>query len=165
MSEVESWPAANYKKSPNILAQLFQITSRSKGCTSWNLFGILVKIRMEMIINKGWTTRLVCSLPAIWHHPTPRIPYSYYYSYSYVTKSVKWRYLRNQAWLHRSAGVKLWKWSKLSKSPKMVKIAKNCQNGLKSSKMVQNSIIEMLPSPLRSAVSKISHRAENRVID
>ena len=39
------------------------------------------------------------------HHQTPRIPNSYYY-YSSVTKSVKWRYLGNQAWYHRSAGVK-----------------------------------------------------------
>ena len=34
-------------------------------------------------------------------HPTPRIPYSYYYSYYsyyyYVTKSVQWPYLGNQA--------------------------------------------------------------------
>ena len=35
-------------------------------------------------------------------YPTPRIPNSHYY----VTKSVKWRYLGNQAWYHRSAGVK-----------------------------------------------------------
>ena len=40
-------------------------------------------------------------------NPTSRIPYSYYYYYySCVTKSVKWRYLGNQAWYHRSAGVK-----------------------------------------------------------
>ena len=29
-------------------------------------------------------------------NPTPRIPYSYYNSY--VTKNIKWQYLRNQAW-------------------------------------------------------------------
>ena len=33
-------------------------------------------------------------------NPTPRIPNSY------VTKSVKWRYLGNQAWYHRYARVK-----------------------------------------------------------
>ena len=42
-------------------------------------------------------------IPTIAHHPTPRIPNSYYY---YVTKSVKWRYLGNQAWYCRSAGFK-----------------------------------------------------------
>ena len=35
-------------------------------------------------------------------NPTPRNPNSCYY----VTKSVKWRYLGNQAWYHRSACVK-----------------------------------------------------------
>ena len=34
-------------------------------------------------------------------HQTPRIPYSYF-----VTKSALWQYLGNQAWYHRSAGVK-----------------------------------------------------------
>ena len=38
-------------------------------------------------------------------NPTPRIPNSYC-SCSSVTKSVKWRYLGNEAWYHRSAGVK-----------------------------------------------------------
>ena len=38
------------------------------------------------------------------NQPT-RIPKSCSYYYS-VTKSVTWRYLGNQAWYHRSAGVK-----------------------------------------------------------
>ena len=71
----------------------------------------------------------------------------------------------NQAWYHRSAGVKTTgkilnkkikkrlkmvkmvkiakncqNCQKRSKSPKMVKIAKNCQNGLKSSEMVPNGL-------------------------
>ena len=40
------------------------------------------------------------------NNPTPRIPNSYCCCSSSVTKSVKWRYLGNQAWYHRSAGVK-----------------------------------------------------------
>ena len=40
-----------------------------------------------------------------------------------VTKSVTWRYLGNQEWYHRSAGVKTRKFKKkLSKIVKMVKI-------------------------------------------
>ena len=89
-------------------------------------------------------------------YQTPRIPYSYYCCYCFVTKSALWQYLGNQAWYHRSAGVKttgkkFWirkfkiqkkkcqkfvengqKWSK------MVKNGQNGQNGLKWSKMVPN---------------------------
>ena len=95
-------------------------------------------------------------------HQTPRIPYSYCCSYCFVTKSALWRYLGNQAWYHRSAGVKttgkkFWirkfkiqkknaknllkmvkngqKWSRMVKMVKMVKMV---QNGSKWSKMVQN---------------------------
>merc|ERR1712016_380155 len=86
-----------------------------------------------------------------WQHlnPTPRIPYSCYYCY--VTKSVKWRYLGNQAWYHRSAGVKTTgkilnkkippkKWYKMvpngSKWSKTAKKCQNCQKWSKWSKMV-----------------------------
>ena len=47
--------------------------------------------------------RFLCCANVI--HQTPRIPYSCCCSSSSssVTKSVKWRYLGNQAWYHRSA--------------------------------------------------------------
>ena len=56
-----------------------------------------------------------------------------------VTKSVKWRYLGNQAWYHRSGGVKTTgkilkkkiKKKKRTKWLKMVKIGQTGQTGLK----------------------------------
>ena len=73
----------------------------------------------------------VCS-----NQPT-RIPKSCSYYYS-VTKTVTWRYLGNQAWYHRSAGVKTTgkilnkKFQKKRKEKgKMVKIGQNSQRSEK----------------------------------
>ena len=76
---------------------------------------------------------------------TPRIPYSCCFCCSCscsVTKSTLWQYLGNQAWYHRSTGVKttgkiLNKKIQNSKK-KMSKMVKNCQKWSKWSKMVQN---------------------------
>ena len=59
----------------------------------------------------SWYIGISISIYVYWNihnHPTPRIPNSCccYCCCSSVTKSVKWRYLGNQAWYHRSAGVK-----------------------------------------------------------
>ena len=54
------------------------------------------------------------------------------------------------------------KWSKGSKLPKMVKIAKNCQNGLKSSKIVQNGEKWSKWSKLPKMV-KIAKNGQNRL--
>ena len=48
-----------------------------------------------------WYSSIICKI-----HPTPRIPNSCCSCCCSVTKSVKWQYLGNQAWYHRSAGVK-----------------------------------------------------------
>ena len=65
-----------------------------------------IKKSQWRISNLEILLRLYYCLPS---HQTPRIPYSCCCSSSCccsVTKSVKWRYLGNQAWYHRSAGVK-----------------------------------------------------------
>ena len=67
---------------------------------------------IKVVIVLLWTLCGPCQVSFRWRlydefhwNPTPRIPYSYCCSCC-VTKSVKWRYLGNQAWYHRSAGVK-----------------------------------------------------------
>ena len=86
-----------------------------------------------------------CGAPGDLHftleHQTPRIPYSCYCSYS-VTKSALWQYLGNQAWYHRSAGVKttgkkFWIRKFKIQKKKCRKWSKMVKNGQKWSKMVK----------------------------
>ena len=84
-----------------------------------------------LVAGKPWYDRIVHL-----YHQTPRIPYS---CYCFVTKSALWRYLGNQAWYHRSAGVKTTGkkfWIRKFKIQKK-KMSKMVKNGQKWSKMVK----------------------------
>ena len=85
----------------------------------WNEMQTLYKYSTDSVFTTSSqfkNVKLVCTwccqsfLNSDLQYPTPRIPYSCSCccccSCSSVTKSVKWRYLGNQAWYHRSAGVK-----------------------------------------------------------
>ena len=82
---------------------LYQLSHLFWTFASYSLDRCLVWV--EVSYPAAISTLVYVWLLAFHQYPTPKFPNSCYYS-CYVTKSVKWRYLGNQAWYHRSAGVK-----------------------------------------------------------
>ena len=134
------------------LASIWETNSKVR--LKWNRWKIFLPLKVfshwsgSSLVKRHWWLCL---------QPTPRIHYSYHYysfCYYYVTKSVKWQYLGNQAWYHRSAGVKTTekilnkkikkmvlngaKWSKMVQNGPNSQNVQKCQKWSKRSKMVQN---------------------------
>ena len=92
-------------ESPSLILSL-QICVHDTACL------LFVKLFLNLV-HASYSKLLFC------YYPTPPIPPA---ATASVTKSVKWQYLGNQAWYHRSAGVKTTR--KLKKKRKRLKMVK-----------------------------------------